>query len=289
MDRARAVVFLPISPVEAHGPHLPLGTDIYVARALCERMAGELERRQPDLRCLLAPPVTIGSDLVPMAGSLSVRWRTVHTVAMRAGGALARDGFRTVVLASGHGGLSHVVALELAAFRLRARYGAGMLAATAALGRTVLRSEEVGRSCAQLDRPLSEEGLRAIARLEHGGLLETSVMLAVRPDLVRPAYRSLPPQPPRPYLGRRHWLPPGFQGYVGEPADARADVGELITGALAAGGADMVEHALALAAGSAGADRHSRMRRLALVGLGAVSAFGLAGAAAVSMARRRAE
>jgi len=45
LDRARAVVFLPISPMEEHGPHLPVGTDFLIARALCERTAPACWRR----------------------------------------------------------------------------------------------------------------------------------------------------------------------------------------------------------------------------------------------------
>ena len=69
-------------------------------------------------------------------------------------------------------------------------------------------------------RPLSDEERQAFAEDAHGGWWETSLMLLIRPDLVDPSYRSLPPA--------RYSLPeravPNFplrnggQGYIGHPA-----------------------------------------------------------------------
>src|SRR5262245_39517096 len=42
LDHARAVAILPVGAVEAHGPHLPLGTDVVIARAMARAGAGHL-------------------------------------------------------------------------------------------------------------------------------------------------------------------------------------------------------------------------------------------------------
>ncbi len=244
LDRARAVVFLPISPMEEHGPHLPVGTDFLIARALCERTAAELVRRRPDRPSVLAPPVPIGSGVVPMLGSLGVRRRAVHDVVLAAGRSLARDGFRTVVAVSGHMGLTHLIALESAARHVSRRFGIAMLAPSAAIGRSVIRDPAFARLFAALDPGVSDDDLAALATYHHGGMLETSVMLYLYPQLVRPIYSSLPPTRRTAYLGWRGRAPSQFQGYVGEPARARADIGAVVVAALAQAGADTIERAL---------------------------------------------
>ena len=47
------LALLPVAPAEAHGPHLPLGTDLIAARELCERGARVLAAR--GVECLVAP------------------------------------------------------------------------------------------------------------------------------------------------------------------------------------------------------------------------------------------
>jgi hypothetical protein len=83
-----------------------------------------------------------------------------------------------------------------------------------------LRGRYLPRIEAALGRSLSDEERQAFAEDAHGGWWETSVMLLLRPDLVDPIYRSLPParyplsQRIRPNYPLRH----GGQGYVGHPA-----------------------------------------------------------------------
>jgi hypothetical protein len=71
-----------------------------------------------------------------------------------------------------------------------------------------------------LGRPLSDDERRAFADDAHGGWWETSLMLLLRPDLVDPSYRTLPPA--RYSLVERAVpnfpLRKGGQGYVGHPA-----------------------------------------------------------------------
>src|SRR6185312_5388411 len=43
LDGSRAVALLPVGAIEAHGPHLPLGTDVVIAEAMAEAAAARLE------------------------------------------------------------------------------------------------------------------------------------------------------------------------------------------------------------------------------------------------------
>ena len=50
MDKETAMVILPISLLEAHGPHLPLGTDFLMAGKLAEALAQRIQQEYPKIK-----------------------------------------------------------------------------------------------------------------------------------------------------------------------------------------------------------------------------------------------
>jgi hypothetical protein len=82
-------------------------------------------------------------------------------------------------------------------------------------------------------------------RPHHAGALETSVMLHLRPDLVQPGFRQLEPIGPLRLVRWRGWTREHWPGYIGEPAQARADLGRAVLAAAAERGADLVARVVA--------------------------------------------
>jgi creatinine amidohydrolase len=241
LDRRRTLVLLAVSPLEHHGPHLPVGVDLLAARHFCEALAEGLAARRPDWVSVLAPTLPIGSWAFDATGTLAVRQRAVRDVVADYGRALARAGFRHVVVASGHAGPGHLVALDEAAALVGRRHGIAMASLTGHLAWAFLRGRFVPQIEAALGRSFTPEERAALADDAHAGWWETSLMLLLHPDLVDPAYRELAPAryplPARlvPNFPHRR----GGQGYVGEPARAdlafaRAVLDVLLEEALAA-------------------------------------------------------
>ncbi len=135
------------------------------------------------------------------------------------GSALARAGFRHVLVSNGHGGPGHLVALEEAAAIVSRRHGITMASFTGHLAWEFLRGRLLPRIEAGLGRPLSEPERAAFSEDAHGGWWETSIMLVLRPDLVDESYRQLPAarysfvERLRPNYAVRG----GGPGYVGHP------------------------------------------------------------------------
>jgi len=245
LDRSRTVIFVTISPVEEHGPHLPLGTDMYTGRGFTEAIAAQLEQRYPEFTAVLAPLVPLGSGTAPYLGSIGVPPRLVRDVLLRIGRAFARDGFRCIIAISGHLGSSHLMAMERAASKVSKRYGITMLALGATLFQQALRSQTLIDGCARLSEPLTGKALKSTLDAYHGGALETSLMLHLQPDLVLPEFRQLAPIGPWRLVRWRGWTRDHWPGYVGDPALARADLGRLVLEIVAVGGADRVASAAA--------------------------------------------
>ena len=222
LDRARTVVILTVSPLETHGPHLPLGVDAFTARHFSESIALRLVAARPGWSVVLAPTLHLGSFTLDSVGTVAVRQRVVRDAVVDYGSALGRAGFRHVLVSNGHGGPGHLVALEEAAAIVSRRHRITMASFTGHLAWEFLRGRLLPRIEAGLGRPLSESERAAFSEDAHGGWWETSIMLVLRPDLVDEGYRQLPAarysfvERLRPnYAVRR-----GGPGYVGHPAMA---------------------------------------------------------------------
>jgi creatinine amidohydrolase len=240
LDRARTVVILTVSPLEEHGPHLPVGVDAFTARHFAQSIAERLVVARPGWSAVLAPTLPLGSFTFDTVGTVSVRQRVVRDAVVDYGSAFARAGFRFIVVANGHGGPGHLNALDEAAAIVSRRHGVVMASFTGHLAWQFLRGRFLDRIEAALGRSLTEDERRAFAEDAHGGWWETSMMLLLRPDLVDDSYRTLPParyalhEKIRPNYPLRN----GGAGYVGhhalaDPAFAKATSEVLMAEAMA--------------------------------------------------------
>jgi creatinine amidohydrolase len=97
-------VLLPIGSTEQHGPHMPLDTDCFIARSLCERAA--LQAEQEGLGLLVAPTmnVTLSWYHMQYAGSMRLSTTTFLQVFREVCDSLVHHGFEHVIAVNGHGG-----------------------------------------------------------------------------------------------------------------------------------------------------------------------------------------
>jgi creatinine amidohydrolase len=163
---ARAVAVLPAGAVEQHGPHLPLGTDVLIARGLAERAAAQVPG---DVTALLLPDSAVGwsTEHRDFPGTLTVTPETLIATWRDIGASLARAGVRRLLIANAHGG--NVPVMDIVARALRADHG--MLVAAL--------------SWFDFDLPDGIMDADQAAHDIHGGRLETSVMLHLHPAWVR--------------------------------------------------------------------------------------------------------
>jgi creatinine amidohydrolase len=220
LDRDRTVIVLTVSPLEQHGPHLPVGVDAFTARHLAESIAERVVADRRGWSAVLVPTLHLGSFTLDAVGTVPVRQRVVRDAVTDYGAAMARAGFRHILIANGHGGPGHLVALDEAAATVSRRHGVTMASVTGHLAWEFLSGRLLPKLETALGRGLSADERRAFGEDSHGGWWETSVMLLLRPDLVDESFRTL--EPARYSLGRRlvpnYALRNGGAGYVGHPA-----------------------------------------------------------------------
>jgi len=218
------VVLLPLGAIEEHGPHLPLLVDWLGAEELARVIAPFL--RHAGWRPVLAPSLPYGVS--PLAedwsGTVSLSIPTLRRVVGEIIRGLAGHGFRRFVLANYQADPGHLRAMALIKRDAERRRRVQVLFAGFTPGRPSAAMVNP-RITALLRSPQPE-------REWHSGELETAMMLAVRPKLVRRALaRTLPPAwvdvkralASGPTTFRK--MNPRGRGYFGWPAAARAETG----------------------------------------------------------------
>jgi creatinine amidohydrolase len=166
VDPQRTVALLPVSATEQHGPHLPLCTDAAINEGIV-RLA--MARLPAGASVLVLPALAVGDSLEhsAFAGTLSADLEVLLGLWLGIGRGVARAGVRKLVIFNSHGGQrGHV---DQAALRLRVECGL-----------LVVRAHSFG-----LGMPPGLFDADELAHGIHGGAVETSLMLHLRPDLVR--------------------------------------------------------------------------------------------------------
>jgi len=167
-DIAEVVAVLPLGATEQHGPHLPLCVDTTLVDAV---VRGALPQLPETVPVLVLPTQAIG--LSPehdrFAGTLTLSAQTLIALWTEIGAAVAATGIRKLLLFNAHGG--HVGAMDVVARELRARHDLIVYGSS-------WYSLPLGDAVNRLFPP--EEHRFGV----HAGDIETSMMLALRPELV---------------------------------------------------------------------------------------------------------
>jgi len=192
LDMTRTICFLPMSALEVHGPHLPLGMDCFMARWMAEETGRRFAAARPDWTVIQLPALPLGTDELPLAGSMNADQRTVYRALRAHGRSLARAGYRYIVVTNGHGGPRHAAALEYACRRISKRHGVQMFTPSILALHRIITGQRFDVLEESLGRPLTDIERRGTLAGEHAGTMETSFMLAERAALVDPNYTTLP-------------------------------------------------------------------------------------------------
>lgn len=157
------MVLVPVGATEQHGPHAPYGTDYMSAAEVCRRIA-------PRLDALVAPPLPFGvsGDHLGYPGFPFLSAETMAAVIRDLTTSLSAGGFRTIIFVNGH--YTNVIALHAAVLDV----GASLPKGSAVFPFTYWDA-------------LPPEQLQAFLSMEvglHANIGETSVMLALDPELV---------------------------------------------------------------------------------------------------------
>lgn len=165
IDPDRTIAVLPTAAIEQHGPHLPVGVDMYINEGLCTRLA---ERCPKTLDIRILPVMAVGksNEHLHAPGTLTLSAETALRAWIEIGLSVARAGVRKLLIVNSHGGNADLISIVARELRVRA----GMYCVRMGWGAGGV--------------PDGVYGPQEMAQGIHGGDNETSLMLHFRPETV---------------------------------------------------------------------------------------------------------
>ena len=222
-DVARLVAVLPVAAIEQHGPHLPLNVDALIVDGVIKAALPHLNET-PAL-FLPTQKISLSTEHIGFAGTLTLSPQTVMALWMEIGASVARAGIKKLVLLNSHGG--NVGLMDVVARELRTTHGLIVY-------HTSWYNLPLGDAANLFSADEHRFGV-------HAGDIETSMMLALRPDLVDMSlaenFRSTSQDRAEKYavLGNGKSAKLGWQmqdynakGAAGNAAEATADKGRAL-------------------------------------------------------------
>lgn len=227
VEATQGVCVLPIGVIEKHGEHLPLGTDTLAVRKVAELAAA----REP---ALIFPWYYFGQihEAKQWSGTIAIKHELYFPLLENVCEEIARNGLHKIIILNGHGGNESFLNFFARSMLQRPRDYSIYLVRLGDYMGPVLNDP---RWQAMMETPFDE----------HGGEMESSLMLAVRPDLVH-LEQAAPGVTP---LGRLRHLPL-FTGtfwyanypdhYAGDAHPATREKGEFLLNGFAAQVAQLI-------------------------------------------------
>lgn len=164
-DVSNWIAVLPVAAIEQHGPHLPLGTDTMIGEGLIDAALNAMPNELP---VTVLPMQSIGksNEHISSRGTLTFDWQTAIKTWIEIGESLHRAGIRKMIIINSHGG--NAALIDIVAVELRVRFDMLVVAT---------RWTKFGEPEGLFTEHEKSYGI-------HGGDIETSLMLALRSDLV---------------------------------------------------------------------------------------------------------
>jgi creatinine amidohydrolase len=213
-DRDRVVAILPIGALEAHGPHLPIATDVVIAEAMARAGAEKLAARGMDVLLLPALAYAPAPFAADFPGTLSLDPAAVTAQLVGIADSLSRHDFDLLALANAHLDPAHLDAIRAAVEQIRSKRRP-----------RIVFPDVTQRLWAMRLTPEFRSGAC------HAGRYETSILMAVRPEWVHEELRTKLPPNARSLstaiaAGQKSFVEAGGpRAYFGSPGEATVEEG----------------------------------------------------------------
>ena len=203
------VIIIPCGSVEEHGTHLPLCTDSIQAEYIAMKVAQKTD-------CFVAPPLRYGlcNSTRNFPGTITISFDTLRSIMKDILEEFVRNGFKKILIITGHAGGSHMTAIRFAAKTVITKH---------------MNENNKTRImvCSDYDFAFDIRDKDLDDRDSHAGTIETSRVMAIRSDLIKGKgtknYPDLPrfeiiPDPERYFTS----------GVMGDPTIASSTKGQKI-------------------------------------------------------------
>lgn len=229
LDREKTIFFLPISLLEEHGPHLPIGTDLLTSKNLAIEAIKILQNKRADVTGVLLPPVPLGTSGInsDFPGTITTPGKIIKEIIFSISSSLARHKFKYLIICSWHLDFAHLKGIFQGMHKAMSKYNMKIHEPTG----PYFWSEKIH----VWDEEMKKRGYKYDFEPEkefHAGFRETSIMIYQHPELVDKIYTKLPTvyknlQSTKECRGKTFKQMGIKDGYVGSPSNANEEYGKL--------------------------------------------------------------
>ncbi|MEX2683228.1 MAG: creatininase family protein [Candidatus Sigynarchaeota archaeon] len=202
-DKEKAIVLIPISPMEIHGKYLPLGSDFIECYLAIDLLKNVLKKERDGKKYTLVefPGIPVGTGTNRgHPGTINNSRKTIYELCKGVLDSLVQAGFRKMLLMSVHHGMTHSFSMEEAANSVMRKYkklDVRILSPNHWIAKTIYMDDPKAVFSKYTEKlgqqPLSDDELEAINMDHHAGLMEIAFVSAINEKLVDPVYKTLGP------------------------------------------------------------------------------------------------
>lgn len=225
LDKERSILFLTVAPIEEHGVCLPLATDLIEGEQWSKDAMSMIEKNS-GYSCYYLPSIPVASASVnSFYGCIHFPMHITYLVIKELLESVINMGFLHVVVVASHADPEHQIAVEKAIRKVNRKCGECVIAPMGAFFST---------DDTRIKRDVSDELCNYEKEYPndfHASWVETSCMLAIDKNYVRPGYEELPASSitGRDMISKKKQLRAmGEYGHMGNPAAADKHIGELL-------------------------------------------------------------
>jgi len=114
-----AIIFISISPLEAHGPHLPVATDLLISKKIEEAVMEEMKKRGIEFFSLPSLPLGVCRYAKNFPGTINIQWKNLYNLLMDIFSSFSRNNFRYFLIFNFHMDVLHIKAIHRAIKKAR--------------------------------------------------------------------------------------------------------------------------------------------------------------------------
>jgi len=205
-------VLIPVGSIEAHGPHLPLATDLYTIYEVCKEVARKI-------KVMVAPPIYYGlcRSTRNIPGTISIKGEILKALVLNILSEFYRWGLRNFFILSGHAGGTH---------------GAYLIDAAETFIESHKDAKFFVADIIKMLTPFLKE-LNIPSEDSHAGEWETSMIMHLKPELVKSGgFEDYPNFPKFRVVNEKekYWS----SGIWGNPLKASSEKGKILVEKLVA-------------------------------------------------------
>ncbi|HOO75821.1 MAG TPA: creatininase family protein [Tepiditoga sp.] len=222
-DNKKTCAFVSVSPIEEHGPYLPLGTDIYLSDSWVDGVIKECHKKWPSDIFIKYPCLFFGfAEIGYFPGNNYIEKDFLYEILLKYISNIAESSVKNIIIISGHADPFHIITIEKVCDEINRKYGEICFSPSGALFSGIIPEKNKSEISEKFEKFPDDF---------HAGWIETSSMLFLNKKLVKEGYKKAENFTVKDYEMinlKKYYEIMKENGYIGYPRESDEETGEIL-------------------------------------------------------------